>query len=94
MGFFEKLKNGLMKTKSALVNQITSVFSGFSAFDDDFFEELEETLILADMGVGVTESVIEELKEKIKADKIKVKEMKINIYCYGCPWNEQFRIFR
>ncbi len=74
MGFFEKLKSGLMKTKSALVSQLTSVFSGFSAFDDDFFEELEETLILADMGVAVTESVMDELRERIKSDKIKEGE--------------------
>ena len=71
MGFFEKLKNGLMKTKSAFVNQVSNVFSTLSNFDDDFFEELEETLILADMGVNLSTTVIEELKEKIKSEKIK-----------------------
>ncbi len=71
MGFFEKLKNGLMKTKSAFVNQLSNVFSALSNFDDDFFDELEETLILADMGVNLSSSVIDELKEKIKSEKIK-----------------------
>ncbi|MBQ5747144.1 MAG: signal recognition particle-docking protein FtsY [Clostridia bacterium] len=71
MGFFEKLKSGLLKTKNALVNQVSSIFSGLSAFDDDFFDELEETLILADMGVNLTESVIDELRDKIKSEKIK-----------------------
>ena len=71
MGFFEKLKSGLLKTKNALVSQVSSIFSGLSAFDDDFFEELEETLILADMGVNLTESVIDELRERIKSEKIK-----------------------
>ncbi len=71
MGFFEKLKSGLLKTKNALVKEVSSIFSGLSTFDDDFFEELEETLILADMGVNLTESVIEELRDKIKSEKIK-----------------------
>ncbi len=71
MGFFEKLKSGLLKTKNALVNQVSSIFSGLSAFDDDFFDELEETLILADMGVNLTESVIDELRDRIKSEKIK-----------------------
>ena len=74
MGFFEKLKAGLAKTKNAFVSQISSIFSGFSSFDDDFFDELEETLILADMGVNLTESVLDELKEKIKSEKIKEGE--------------------
>lgn len=74
MGFFEKLKNGLKKTKSAFVNQISLIFSGYSTFDDDFFDELEETLILADVGAGLTERIIDELKDKIKEDKIKEGE--------------------
>ncbi|MBQ7897471.1 MAG: signal recognition particle-docking protein FtsY [Clostridia bacterium] len=75
MGFFEKLKSGLMKTKSALISQVSGIFSGLSSFDDDFFDELEETLILADMGVNLTESVIDELKERIKSEKIKDGEV-------------------
>ena len=71
MGFFEKLKNGLTKTKNALVKQVSSIFSGFSAFDDDFFEELEETLILADVGVNLSSEIIDELKARIKEEKIK-----------------------
>lgn len=75
MGFFEKLKSGLMKTKSTLVNQVSSIFSGLSAFDDDFFDELEETLILADVGVSLSSEIIDELKERIKEEKIKDGEV-------------------
>ena len=75
MGFFEKLKNGLMKTKSTLVNQVSSIFSGLSAFDDDFFDELEETLILADVGASLSCEIIDELKDRIKEEKIKEGEV-------------------
>lgn len=74
MGFFEKLKSGLMKTKNALVSQVSSIFSGLSSFDDDFFEELEETLILADVGVNLSCQIIDELKDRIKEEKIKEGE--------------------
>ncbi len=78
MGFFEKLKNGLSKTKTALVNQVSSIFSGLSSFDDDFFEELEETLILADVGVMLSTEIIDELKDKIKEEKIHDGELAKN----------------
>ncbi len=71
MGFFEKLKSGLAKTKTAFVKQVNSIFSGLSSFDDDFFEELEETLILADVGVMPSSEIIDELKQRIKDEKIK-----------------------
>ncbi len=74
MGFFEKLKNGLAKTKTALVNQVSNLFSTLSSFDDDFFDELEETLILADIGVNLSCEIIDELKERIKEEKIKEGE--------------------
>ncbi len=78
MGFFEKLKSGLMKTKTALVKQVNSIFSGLSCFDDDFFEELEETLILADMGVMLSSQIIDELRDRIKEEKIKEGEVAKN----------------
>ncbi|MBR6633051.1 MAG: signal recognition particle-docking protein FtsY [Clostridia bacterium] len=78
MGFFEKLKNGLMKTKSTLVNQVSSIFSGLSAFDDDFFDELEETLILADVGASLSCEIIDELKDRIREEKIKEGEVAKN----------------
>ena len=71
MGFFDKLKDGLKKTKSALVQQVSSIFSGLTGFDDDFFEELEETLILADVGVNLSVEIIDQLRDRIKQEKIK-----------------------
>ena len=53
-GFFSRLKEGLTKTRNNIVNSIDSVFSGFSAIDEEFYEELEETLIMGDIGVNAT----------------------------------------
>ena len=66
MGLLSKLKEGLTKTRDNIVSGIDSVFSGFSSIDDDFYEELEETMIMGDMGVRATEEIIEELKDKGK----------------------------
>ena len=66
-GFFKKLVSGLTKTRDNIVHGIDNVFSGFSKIDDDFYEELEETLIMGDLGVNTTEEIIENLKEKVKA---------------------------
>ena len=71
MGLFSKLKEGLTKTRNNIVSGIDSVFSGFSKIDDDFYDELEETLIMGDIGVRATEEIIEDLKEKVKENKIK-----------------------
>lgn len=70
MGFFEKLKQGLSKTKSSLMGSINSLLSG-SKIDDDFYDELEETLILSDIGAKTAEDIVTSLKEKVKQDKIK-----------------------
>ena len=70
-GFFKKLVSGLTKTRDNIVHGIDNVFSGFSKIDDDFYEELEETLIMGDIGVRATEEIIEELKEKVKEQKVK-----------------------
>lgn len=74
MGLFSKLKEGLTKTRNNIVTGIDSVFSGFSKIDDDFYDELEETLIMGDIGVRATEEIIEDLKEKVKENKIKQPE--------------------
>ena len=74
MGLFSKLKEGLTKTRNNIVSGIDSVFSGFSKIDDDFYDELEETLIMGDIGVRATEEIIEDLKEKVKENKIKQPE--------------------
>lgn len=76
-GFFNRLKSGLTKTRESLVKGIDSLFSGYSEIDDDFYEELEEVLIMADLGINVTTEIIESLKIKVKENKIKeAKECK------------------
>lgn len=70
-GFFGRLISGLTKTRDNLKSGIDSLFSGFSELDDEFYEELEEILIMADIGVNTTDRIIENLREKAKAEKIK-----------------------
>ena len=81
-GFFKRLKEGLSKTRNSIVDSFSSVF-GASHIDDDFYVELEETFIMADMGYETTEKVIENLKERVKEARIKepaaCKELIINI---------------
>ena len=70
-GFFKRLVSGLAKTRDSIVSGFESVFSAFSSIDDDFYEELEEILIMGDLGVATTEKIITSLKEKVKEQKIK-----------------------
>lgn len=70
-GFFGRLREGLTKTRNNIVHGMDSVFHGFSAIDDDFYEELEEILIMGDMGVNATEAILERLKEQVKENHIK-----------------------
>lgn len=70
MGFFDKLKAGLAKTKNALFGRLDQLFHGFSKVDEDMLEELEEVLITADVGVGPTEKIIDGLRGKIRAERI------------------------
>ena len=81
-GFWGRLVEGLSKTRDNIVSGIDSIFSGFSSIDDDFYEEIEEILIMGDIGVNATESIIESLKEKVKENHIKdpaeCKELLIN----------------
>lgn len=70
MGFFDKLKAGLAKTKNALFGRLDQLFRGFSKVDEDMLEELEEVLITADVGVVPTEKIIDGLRGKIRAEKI------------------------
>ena len=70
MGFFEKLKIGLGKTRESISEKVNSVFSVFTKIDEEFFEELEEVLIMADIGVNTTEAIIADLKEKVKEKHI------------------------
>ncbi len=70
-GFFARLKEGLTKTRDNIVHGIDSVFNGFSAIDDDFYEELEEILIMGDIGVNATTAIVERLKKQVKEQHIK-----------------------
>lgn len=70
-GFFGRLKEGLTKTRDNIVHGMDSVFGGFSNIDDDFYEELEEILIMGDIGVNATEEILERLKKQVKENHIK-----------------------
>ena len=70
-GFFKKLISGLTKTRYNVVSGLNSIFHGFSKIDDDFYEELEEMLIMGDIGVATTEKIIDDLKAKVRELKIK-----------------------
>ena len=70
-GFFKKLVEGLTKTRDNVVSKIDSIFSGFSSIDEDFYEEIEEILIMGDIGINATNDIIENLKAKVKENKIK-----------------------
>jgi fused signal recognition particle receptor len=69
-GFFSKLVHGLAKTRNSIANGIDALFSGFSSIDEDFYEELEEILIMADLGINTTTSILENLRAKVKEQKI------------------------
>ncbi len=70
-GFFSRLVQGLAKTRDNIVSGMDSIFNGFSAIDEDFYEELEETLIMGDLGIKTTMSIMEDLRKKVKEQHIK-----------------------
>ncbi len=74
MGFFDKLKNGLNKTKKSFDEKINNVFSSFRKVDEDFLEELEEILIMSDIGMDTSVKIINHLRERIKKEKIEDEE--------------------
>ena len=71
MGFFDKLKSGLKKTKDAVFGQVDAVIKSFRKVDEDFLEELEEILICSDVGAETTEYIIDELRDRVKAGKLR-----------------------
>jgi len=71
VGFFEKLKNGLKKTKEVLMKPVNSLFSSYDKVDDEFFEELFDILVMSDVGVATSQEIIDGLKERLKEKKIK-----------------------
>ena len=70
MGFFERLKEGLRKTKESIFGQVNSIFKHFAKVDEEMLEELEEVLIASDLGVNVTETIIETLRDRIKEKRL------------------------
>lgn len=74
MGFFEKLKNGLKKTKTMITDRLDGLFSSYDKIDDDFFDELMDILLMADIGVATADYVTERLRAEIKANKIKTTD--------------------
>ena len=73
-GFFSRLISGLSKTRNNIVSGIDAIFSGFSHIDEDFYEELEEILVMGDIGIHATEEIIENLRKKVKENHIKEPE--------------------
>ena len=71
MGFFSRLKAGLSKTRDNIVSGIDSVFNGYSMIDEDFYEELEEILIMGDLGINATNAILERLRQQVKESHIK-----------------------
>ena len=70
-GFFKRLVEGLTKTRNNIVSGIDSIFSGFSDIDDDFYDEIEEILVMGDIGINATTAIIANLKQKVKEQHIK-----------------------
>ncbi len=70
MGFFDKLKEGLTKTKNAVLGQVNKLFGAFVKIDEELLEELEEVLIMADVGAGATEEILTRLREEIKRNRL------------------------
>ena len=70
-GFFGRLVSGLAKTRANIVAGMDNIFNGFSAIDDEFYEEIEETLILGDIGINATNAIIQDLKTKVKEQKLR-----------------------
>ena len=74
MGFFDKIKIGLSKTRDALGSTLSGVFSGFSEIDDDFYDELEECLILADLGIETATKATQQLRKTVREQRLKTTE--------------------
>ena len=70
-GFFKRLVAGLTKTRDNIVSGIDAIFRGFSSIDDDFYDEIEEILVMGDLGINATTAIIEELKRQVKEKNIK-----------------------
>ena len=78
-GFFKRLVEGLTKTRDSIVTGMDSIFKNFSSIDDDFYEEIEEILVMGDLGINATTSIIEDLKQKVIVQKIKEPDQCIQL---------------
>ncbi len=74
MGFFDKLKNGLGKTKKTINDKLNGVFANFRKVDEELLDELEEALIMSDIGIETSVKIIDELRTRIKKEKIEDEE--------------------
>lgn len=81
MGFFSKIKEGLKKTRNAVVGQINSMLKSFKKIDEELFEELEELLVMGDVGVATASKICDELRDRVKSDNIKDPEEITNLLC-------------
>uniref|UniRef100_A0A7C5V263 Signal recognition particle receptor FtsY n=1 Tax=Caldicellulosiruptor owensensis TaxID=55205 RepID=A0A7C5V263_9FIRM len=98
MGFFDRLKEGLSKTKKNFTEKVESLLKSFKQVDDELFEELEEILVLSDVGVKTSQKIIENLKERVKKEKISdsqvikeiLKEEMLNIIDLENKLNEEY----
>jgi len=80
MGFFDKIKSGLTKTRNAMTAVLSAVFTGFSEIDDDFYDELEESLILADLGVETAMKIVKELRARVRSNGLtKVEDAQVQL---------------
>ena len=71
MGFFDRLKEGLKKTRANFTDSMDQIFNSYERVDEDFYEELEETMIMGDIGVRTTQELLEHLREEVRAERIK-----------------------
>jgi len=98
MGFFDRLREGLSKTKKNFTEKVESLLKSFKQVDDELFEELEEILVLSDVGVKTSQKIIENLKERVKKEKISdsqaikeiLKEEMLNIIDLENKLNEEY----
>ena len=70
-GFFRRLADGLSKTRNSIVSGFDSIFTGYSSIDDDFYEEIEEILVMGDIGIRAATNILDDLKQKVQEQRIR-----------------------
>ena len=93
MGFFDKLKSGLKKTKDSFLGKVDTILAGFGKIDEELFEELEDVLISSDFGVQTTEEILKKLREFVKSRRGHYRQS-ARIFCKGVVrWKEHGRLY-